>query len=91
MYGIPNMKLEKQVIDRKVNVMKEEGVDFQTGVNVGKDVKAAKLLKDYDSVVLACGASNIRGTSMPQAETQKVFILQLISLHPPQKACWIPT
>ena len=48
MYGIPNMKLEKWVIDRKVDIMKEEGVEFVTSVNVGKDVKAAKLLKDYE-------------------------------------------
>ena len=52
MYGIPNMKLEKWVIDRKVDIMKEEGVEFVTSVNVGKDVKAAKLLKDYDRVIL---------------------------------------
>ena len=41
MYGIPNMKLEKEVIDRKISIMKEEGVEFKTGVNVGKDVKIA--------------------------------------------------
>ena len=51
MYGIPNMKLEKQIIDRKIDVMKEEGVEFITGVNVGKDIKPAKLLKDYDRVI----------------------------------------
>ncbi len=43
MYGIPNMKLEKWVIDRRVEIMKEEGVAFVTGANVGKDIKAAKL------------------------------------------------
>ena len=41
MYGIPNMKLEKWVIDRKIAVMKEEGITFVTGTNVGKDVKAS--------------------------------------------------
>ena len=40
MYGIPNMKLEKHIIDRKVDIMKEEGVEFIIGVNVGKDIKA---------------------------------------------------
>ena len=54
-YGIPNMKLEKWVIDRKVEIMKEEGITFVTGANVGKDIKAAKLMKEYDRVVLACG------------------------------------
>ncbi|MCR5627589.1 MAG: glutamate synthase subunit beta, partial [Lachnospiraceae bacterium] len=59
-YGIPNMKLEKSVIDRKLKVMEEEGVVFKCGVNVGKDVSAADLIKEYDAVVLSCGASNPR-------------------------------
>ena len=54
MYGIPNMKLEKQIVDRKVKIMEQEGVMFVTGADVGKDVKPAKLLKDYDRVILAC-------------------------------------
>ena len=60
MYGIPNMKLEKHIIDRKINVMKAEGVVFKTGVNVGVDVKAKDLLKDFDRVILCCGAKNPR-------------------------------
>ena len=73
MYGIPNMKLEKQVIDRKVSVMKEEGVEFITGVNVGKDLKAAKLLKDYDRVVLACGAKNPRDIKAPGRDAKGIY------------------
>lgn len=46
MYGIPNMKLEKHIIDRRINLMKEEGIEFVTGVNVGTDIKANKLLKN---------------------------------------------
>ena len=60
MYGIPNMKLEKTVIDRRIEIMKEEGVEFRTSVNVGKDVTAKELLADFDRVILACGASNPR-------------------------------
>ena len=60
MYGIPNMKLEKQIVDRKVSIMKEEGVTFLTGMDVGKDVKPKALLKEYDAVVLACGAKQAR-------------------------------
>lgn len=60
MYGIPNMKLEKQIIDRKVEIMKEEGVEFKTGVDVGKDIKAEQILNEFDRVILACGASNPR-------------------------------
>ncbi|MCC8192252.1 MAG: glutamate synthase subunit beta [Ruminococcus sp.] len=60
MYGIPNMKLEKHIIDRKIDIMKEEGVEFVTGADVGNNVKAADLLKEYDRIILACGASNPR-------------------------------
>lgn len=60
MYGIPNMKLEKRIVERKIKVMEAEGVVFVTNTDVGRDVKPAKLLKEYDRVVLACGASNPR-------------------------------
>lgn len=73
MYGIPNMKLEKQVIDRKINIMKQEGVTFVTGVDVGKDVKPAKLLKDYDRVILACGAKHPRDIKAPGREAKGIY------------------
>lgn len=73
MYGIPNMKLEKQYIDRKVAIMKEEGIVFKTGVNVGVDVKAKQLLKDFDAVVLACGASNPRDIKVPGRDAKGIY------------------
>ncbi len=73
MYGIPNMKLEKWVIDRKQRVMEAEGVKFVVNANVGKDVKAADLLKEYDCVVLACGASNPRDIKAPGREAQGIY------------------
>ncbi len=73
MYGIPNMKLEKQFIDRKVEVMKEEGVEFVVNANVGKDVKAAKLLKEYDKVILACGSSNPRDINVPGRDAKGIY------------------
>ena len=73
MYGIPNMKLEKQYVDRKVNVMKEEGIEFITGVNVGVDIKAEELLKKYDRVILACGASNPRDIKVPGRESKGIY------------------
>lgn len=60
MYGIPNMKLEKHVIDRKIRIMEAEGVHFVTGCNVGVDVKASELMEQYDRVILCCGAKNPR-------------------------------
>ena len=73
MYGIPNMKLEKWVIDRKVAVMKEEGITFVTGTNVGKDVKASKLLKEYDRVILECGAKNPRDIKAPGRDAKGIY------------------
>ncbi|MDO5156181.1 MAG: glutamate synthase subunit beta [Eubacteriales bacterium] len=98
MYGIPNMKLDKEVIKRKIDVMKAEGVHFVTNANVGatkasmspmvakddvmgtyltnKDesiVKAEQLLKEYDSVVLACGASNPRDIKAKGREAKGIY------------------
>lgn len=60
MYGIPNMKLEKRFVQRRVELMKAEGVHFVTATDVGKDISAGQLQEQYDSVILACGASNPR-------------------------------
>ena len=73
MYGIPNMKLEKHIVDRKIKVMEAEGIVFKTGVDVGKDIKAEKLLKEYDRVVLACGASNPRDISVPGMDAKGIY------------------
>ncbi len=73
MYGIPNMKLEKHVIERKINIMKEEGVTFITGVNVGKDIKASKLFKDYDKIILACGAKNPRDIKVSGRDAKGIY------------------
>jgi glutamate synthase (NADPH/NADH) small chain len=60
MYGIPNMKLDKRVILRRVELMEKEGVTFKTGADVGNNVDAQEVLRKYDAVVLACGASKPR-------------------------------
>ncbi len=73
MYGIPNMKLEKHVIERKIKVMEEEGVVFETNADIGKGVKAAKLLKDFDRVVLACGSSNPRDIDAPGRDAKGIY------------------
>lgn len=60
MYGIPNMKLEKQIVARRVELMAAEGVVFRTSCDVGRDVPARELLDDYDAVILCCGAKKPR-------------------------------
>lgn len=86
-YGIPNMKLEKQIIDRKIAIMEEEGIIFQTGCNVGKDVKAADILKEYDRVILACGASNPRDIKVPGRDAQGIYFA-VDFLKSTTKALW---
>lgn len=73
MYGIPNMKLDKSIVDRRVDLMAAEGVEFRTGVNVGDDVTADELLKDYSAVILACGASNPRDINVPGREAEGIY------------------
>lgn len=73
MYGIPNMKLEKHVIDRKVKIMEQEGVTFITGADVGRDVKPAKLLKEFDRVILACGAKHPRDIKAPGRDAKGIY------------------
>ncbi len=73
MYGIPNMKLEKHIIDRKVQIMEEEGVSFVTGADIGKDVKASKILADFDRVVLCCGSSNPRDIKAPGRDAKGIY------------------
>ncbi|HOV79466.1 MAG TPA: glutamate synthase small subunit [Bacillota bacterium] len=60
MYGIPNMKLDKRVVQRRVNLMAEEGVTFVTKTEVGKGYPAGRLLKDFDAAVLCGGATRPR-------------------------------
>ncbi|MBP5431178.1 glutamate synthase subunit beta [Ruminococcus sp.] len=60
MYGIPNMKLEKHIIERRTALMQAEGVEFKTSSNVGENVSADEILNNYDAVILACGSSNPR-------------------------------
>lgn len=59
-YGIPDFKLEKSFIDRRLDIMKEEGVTFKTNSYVGRDVKINDIMKDYDAVCITIGAREAR-------------------------------
>lgn len=72
-YGIPNMKLDKKVIDRRLALMEAEGIEFVTNANVGENVKAEDLMKDYDAVVLCCGASNPRDINVPGRDAKGIY------------------
>ena len=72
-YGIPNMKLDKSVIDRRVDLMKEAGIKFVVNADIGKDIKAKDLEKEFDAVILACGASNPRNIEAPGRDAKGIF------------------
>jgi glutamate synthase (NADPH) small chain len=64
-YGIPEFKLEKRVLDRRLSLLEQEGVVFRTGVNIGDDVTASSLRQAFDAVVLCCGAEAPRDLGVP--------------------------
>lgn len=71
-YGIPDFKMEKSIIDRRLEVMKEEGIVFKTNMNVGVDIKADKLQEKYDAIVLCGGATVKRSLPIPGADLKGV-------------------
>ena len=73
MYGIPNMKLEKSIVQRRLELMAAQGVEFRTGVDVGKDISPEELRRDFDAVVLCCGAANPRDLDLPGREGEGVW------------------
>ena len=73
MYGIPNMKLDKKNVERRVELMKAEGVTFITNADVGRNVDAKQLLSEYDAVALCCGAKKPRPLSAQGSEAQGIM------------------
>ena len=73
MYGIPNMKLEKHIVERRVQLMRDEGVGFVLGVDVGKDKTPQELLHEFDAVVLCCGARNSRDLKVAGRDAKGVY------------------
>ncbi len=66
--GIPDFKLDKEVVVRRVDLLSEEGVEFRTGVNVGQDFPVQRLLDEYDAVCLTCGSTEARDLPAPGRE-----------------------
>lgn len=65
MYGIPNMKLDKSVVARRVALMEAEGIEFRVNTNVGTDISPEKLQAEFDAVVLCCGSKTPRSLDVP--------------------------
>ena len=71
--GIPEFKLEKRIVDRRVNLMRAEGIEFRTGVNIGLDLPIADLQRDYDAVLLSGGSTLARDLPIPGRELDGIY------------------
>ncbi len=79
-YGIPNFKLGKDIVDRRVKLMEAEGVKFVTNANVGVNVSATSLKKDFDAVALACGATIPRDLAIPGRDAKGIhFAMEFLA------------
>ncbi len=83
MYGIPNMKLDKSdVVDRRIDLLRAEGIEFRTSVEVGIDVEAAELRRDFDAILLACGATRPRDLEIPGRDLAGIhFAMEFLTEH----------
>ena len=73
MYGIPNMKLDKSVVLRRIHLMEQEGVQFVYNANVGENTDAQEIFHQYDAVILCCGASNPRDLTAPGRDAKGIY------------------
>ena len=79
-YGIPEFKMEKRVLDRRLDLMRAEGVVFRPGMNVGEDVTAEDLRRDFDAILLAGGAGNPRDLTVPGRDLKGVhFAMEFLT------------
>ncbi len=74
MYGIPNMKLGKNVVERRVNLLKESGIEFITNVDVGKDISVVQLQSDFDALVFTTGATQARDLPVDNRDADGVHL-----------------
>jgi glutamate synthase (NADPH/NADH) small chain len=72
-YGIPEFKLEKKIIRRRIKTMEEAGVKFKTGVHVGLDYEFSRLFEGFDAVCLACGSRAPRDIKIPGRELSGIY------------------
>ncbi len=82
MYGIPNMKLDKKVVQRRVDLLAEEGVTFVTSIEIGQDVSGKQLLDEFDAVVLCTGATRPRDLSLPGRDLKGIhFAMEFLHVN----------
>jgi glutamate synthase (NADPH/NADH) small chain len=80
-YGIPNMKLDKKIVQRRVDLLAAEGVQFQAGVEIGRALPLPQLLEEFDAVVLCCGATRPRDLSIPGRQAAGIHFAMEFLTH----------
>lgn len=87
-YGIPNMKLDKKVLQRRLDLMAAEGITFKPGVTVGQDVQLASLQSESDAVILATGATVPRDLPIPGRNLDGIhFAMSMLHDYKVVNAC----
>ena len=82
MYGIPSMKLDKSIVDRRIDVMRQSGVEFVTDADVGRNVDPEELRQEFDAILLATGATRPRDLSIPGRELNGVhFAMEFLTAN----------
>jgi len=82
MYGIPNMKLEKETVDRRVNLLREEGIEFVTNANIGGNVDVNDLRSNFDALCLCLGATKPRDLPVPGRDLKGVhFAMEFLTMN----------
>ncbi|WLD91563.1 glutamate synthase subunit beta [Alkalihalobacillus sp. AL-G] len=81
MYGIPNMKLEKEVIERRIQLLKEEGIQFVLNTEIGKDITRGQLQTEYDAVILCVGAQKPRDLPISNRDGKGIHFAMDFLVH----------
>jgi NAD(P)H-dependent glutamate synthase small subunit len=86
-YGIPNMKLEKETVERRVNLLREEGIEFITNADIGKNVDINELRANHDAVALCLGATKPRDLKVPGRELKGIHFAMVRTIFAWMLAC----
>ncbi len=73
-YGIPNMKLDKKIVQRRIDLMQDAGVVFRTGIEIGRDISTSRLRMDFDAIILATGASRPRDLALEGRDLEGILL-----------------
>ena len=91
MYGIPNMKLEKSVIERRINLMKAEGVEFVFNADVGKTISSEHIVNSFDAIALCCGAKKARALTAKGLSKAKSGVMNAVDFLTAVTKCVVAT